>query len=460
MFYLFIGNLKELRFREIVPLLLVFLAIGWILYFVLRLIIRKSPRKAAMLSGIVMAVLTNAGMLTGALGYVGVLLISVAVIAAAFFLVIRFAGANADKIEYIVTGVMAALVVFNIVISIPQLAENKRLSGEAAVKAASLEEIEVPEKYAAEGASLPNVYIFVFDELAGTQCMQEVFGYDNTGFYDEMRAMGFSVSDDCTNYRQFTMESLSGLFCLDYAFEYDTDGYLACLERFRNARFFSLMKKMGYSLYETEVNGFVEFEPRVPYGTSKEYSLAEDGYTTLDVILGRTLFGPLVEAMGIFPKDYDLYNEILQYYTLPGSYTVENAMTFSYICCPHAPFLYDAHGNPVDKANAMNWTDTKYYLEQYEYISGRIVESMRGIVQNDPESIIIVLSDHGVKANKALWNGPSTTYEQSTDTFFAVYTGGRNDLGDITGLCGANVLRTVLNKEYEYDLEMISSPEV
>ena len=368
------------------------------------------------------------------------------------------AGSATEKIEFIVAGVMAVLVFFNVAVSIPQLAESKRLSEEATAKAAALEEIEVPEKYTAGDASLPNVYVFIFDELAGTQCMQEVFGYDNTGFYDDMRALGFAVSDDCTNYKQFTMESLSGLFDLDYVFDYDTDGYLACREQFRNARFFSLMEDMGYSFYETEVNGIVGFEPRIPYGTSKEYSRTEDGYTTLDVILGKTLFTPLVDALGIIPSDYDLYNEILTYYTLSESYTVENALTFSYICCPHAPFLYDVDGDPVDEADSMNWSDARYYLEQYEYISARIVEAMQGIVQNDPGAIILVLSDHGVKANKELWNGPATTYEQSTDTFFAVYTGGRNDLGDITGLCGANVLRTVLNQEYGFGLDMIDPP--
>lgn len=459
MFYLYISNLTELRFREIVMPLLVFSAIGWILYLILRLTL-KSSKKPAMLSGIVMSILTNAGMLTNALGYVVVLLISAVVIAAVFFLIIRLADAGIiEKLQFIVSGVMAALILFNVVISIPQLIENKRLSEAAADKAASLEKIEVPAEYAGGGVELPNLYIFVFDELAGTKCMQEVFGYDNTGFYDDMRQMRFTVSDDCTNSKQFTMECLSGLFNLDYVFDYDTEGYFACRERFQNAKFFSLMKEMGYSLYETEVAGFVNFEPRMPYGTSKEYSQTEDGYTTLDVIMDRTLFRPLADALGIFPLNYDLFDDIMTYYTLPESYSVKNAMTFSYICCPHAPFIYDLSGNPVDKDNSMNWIDSKYFLEQYEYMCGRIVDTMQGITQNDPDAIILVLSDHGVKPNKALWNGPNTTYEQSIDTFFAVYTGGRDDLGDITGLSGANVLRTVLNMEYGFDLNMTGAPE-
>ncbi len=459
MFYLYIGNLTEMPFIEIVLPLAVFAAVGWVLYTILRFVL-KSARKAAVLSGIVIAILTNAGMLTDALGYGIVLFISAVVIAAAFFVIIRFSGAaTVGKIEFIVTGVIAALIVFNVAVSIPQLSENKRLSAEAARKAASLEEIQIPKEYAEGTAELPNVYVFVFDELAGTQCMQEVFGYDNTGFYDDMRALGFTVSDDCTNYKQFTMEAMSGLFSMDYVFDYDTEGYFACQERFKDARLFSIMKDMGYQLCETEVAGFVDFEPRIPYGTSKEYRVTEDGYTTLDVILSRTLFGPVVDALGILPSNRDLFDEIMAYYTLPESYTYENAFTFCYICCPHAPFIYDANGGIVDEADIMNWTDSKYFLEQYEYMCGRIEQTMQGIIQNDPDAIILVLSDHGVKANKALWNGPATTYEQSTDTFFAVYTGGRDDIGDITGLCGANVLRTVLNKEYGFDLDMIGPPE-
>jgi hypothetical protein len=134
-------------------------------------------------------------------------------------------------------------------------------------------------------------------------------------------------------------------------------------------------------------------------------------------------------------------------------------MTFSYVCCPHAPFIYDINGDLVDYANRMDWSDSKYFLEQYEYMCGRITDTMGSIVENDPDAIILVFSDHGVKANKSLWDGPETTYEQSTDTFFAVYTGGRDDMGDITGLSGANVLRTVLNKEYGFDFDMVGAPE-
>ncbi len=398
-----------------------------------------------------MAIMANAGMLVAALGYAAVLLISAAVVAASFFVIIRFVGeSTAGKIEFIVAGVAAALIVFNIAVSVPQFIENHRLSQTAAAKAASLEEIEIPT----EAAELPNFYIFVFDELAGTQCMQEVFGYDNTGFYDEMRALGFTISDESTNNKQFTMESLSGMFNFDYAFDYDTDGYFACREQFRNARFFTLMEQMGYHLYETEVNGFLDFEPRFQYGRSKEYRVTEDGRTTLEVILDRTLFAPLIDALGILPSNYDLFDEILTHYTLPESYGFENALTFSYICSPHAPFIYDINGEPVDEANSMNWSDSRYFLEQYEYICGRIVETMEGVIENDPDAVILVLSDHGVKANKALWNGPETTYAQSVDTFFAAYTGGRDDLGDITGLDGADVLKSVLNTQFGFGFDV------
>ncbi len=457
-FYLFFGNLKELPFSEIIPLLLFFSAIGWLLYIILRFTL-KQPRKAAMLSGLTMAVITNAGRLTDTLGYAAVLLLSILAIAAVFYGIVRFVGEiSVGKVEFIVTGVIAALMLFNTAVSIPQLAENKRLSEQAAAKAASLEEIKIPAEYADGNAELPNFYIFIFDELAGTQCMKEVFGYDNTGFYSDMRSLGFAVSDKCTNYKQFTMECLSGLFNLDYIFDYGTDGFFACREQFKNARFFRIMEEMGYGLYETEAAGFVGYQPRLQNVQGREYRTTEDGHNTLQVILDWSLFGPVADSLGIFPLRYNLFDEILTYYTLPDSYNYKNALTFTYICCPHAPFLYDINGGPVDEANRMNWTDPRYFLEQYEYMCGRILDTMEGIIRNDSDAVILVLSDHGVKSNKSLWNGPETTYEQAVDTFFAVYTGGKDKMGDITGLCGANVIRKVLNTEYGFNLDMVSAP--
>ena len=353
---------------------------------------------------------------------------------------------------------MAALIIFNIVVSIKQFSENRRLSEQAAAKAASLEKIELPAEYAKGDAELPNFYIFFFDELAGTKCMKEVFDYDNTGFYNEMRGLGFAVSDKCTNYRHFTYETLSGLFNMDYVFSYEDDGAFACQEQFWNARFFSLMQEMGYSLHERNTACSVDFEPRFRYDTSKEPSETEDGYTTSEVILRRSLFAPLAEAIGVFPSEYYLINNVLNYYSHPENYKYKNALTYTNICCPHAPFLFDINGSLVDEANRMNWADPKYFTEQYAYICKRITDTMKNVIKNDPGSIIVVFSDHGVKQNKYLWNGPSVTTEQSTDTFFAVYTGGRNDLGDITGLSGANVLRAILNKEYGFHLDMTGPP--
>ena len=74
-FYLFISNLTELRFRETVPTLLFFTGVGWILYLILRFTLKRASQKIALICGIIMAIVVNAGALTETLGYVAALLI-------------------------------------------------------------------------------------------------------------------------------------------------------------------------------------------------------------------------------------------------------------------------------------------------------------------------------------------------------------------------------------------------
>lgn len=459
MFFLFFGNLDELTFFEILPFILIFSSLGWVLYLVLRISLKKR-KKAALISGAVTCILFNAGRLTEPLGYVAVLLLTIFSIAAVTVISVRFISEAASaKIVLFATIFVTALLLFNTVISLPQFSTNKRLSEQAKAKAAAQQEIKVPEKYVNGDIELPNFYIFIFDELAGAKCMQQVYNYDNAFFYENMRELGFAVSENSTNYKQFTMECLSGLFNLDYIFSYDADGYLACDQQFKNARFFSIMKKMGYTLYETEVSGFVDFEPRYRYYANKEYRTTEDGRTTLDLILDWSVFGRPVQELNIFSSTYEKYNEMFAHYMSPKSYAYRNAFTFAYVCCPHAPFIYDINGERVDDANRMNWSDPKYFLEQYEYMCGQITDIMQSVIQYDPESIIIVLSDHGVKQNKHLWDGPVTDYAQSVDTFFAVYAGGSDSLTDITNLCGADILRKVLNTQFGFNLSPVSPPE-
>ena len=134
-------------------------------------------------------------------------------------------------------------------------------------------------------------------------------------------------------------------------------------------------------------------------------------------------------------------------------------LTLGYIQCPHAGFIYDRDGGQVPEEDFLNWRDPQYYLGQLQYINGRILGAVDRILQHDPSAVIILQSDHGVRLGYHLTDLYGDSYDPETETIHqqnilnCVYLGG--ETLDISGLSGINTLRTVLNRLFDLDYDMV-----
>jgi len=101
--------------------------------------------------------------------------------------------------------------------------------------------------------------------------------------------------------------------------------------------------------------------------------------------------------------------------------------------------------------------EKKYYLGQYIFATEKMREIAELLVENDPNSIIIIQSDHGARAS----SDPDLfleifPLEDVSNIFNAVYYKGEKL--DIEGLSGVNTLRLVLNKAFTERFDMLEVP--
>ena len=122
------------------------------------------------------------------------------------------------------------------------------------------------------------------------------------------------------------------------------------------------------------------------------------------------------------------------------------------MCTPHQPFLFDRNGGAVNPANYDNWEDEKYYLDQYIFVMDQMVQTVENIIENDPESIIIVQSDHGPRFNNEM------PEEDKIAILNTVYFKGE-EIPEIVGKSGVNTLRMVVNRQFGYHLEDLEVKE-
>lgn len=173
----------------------------------------------------------------------------------------------------------------------------------------------------------------------------------------------------------------------------------------------------------------------------------------------------LKEKLGLSSNEY-YTSELFQLAELvehSADYTGEEpTFTMVYTQCPHTPYVVDAEGNPRT-TGTNNHVDQYYYLDQLKWMNSVLEKATANILEKDPDSIIILQSDHGSRFPAHVSGcGGYPELDQAAETptmqniINCVYN--RGEALDIDGLSGINTLRTMLNEVFGTELEMLTEP--
>ena len=296
-------------------------------------------------------------------------------------------------------------------------------------------------------ADLPNLYYIVTDEYASFQELTKYYGYDNSGFHDFLTERGFCVSDESYNHVANTMRNMADNMQLQ---QVTTDDmvYADYVELFNNAPLYGILQQRGYALWQLG-----DLYP-LPKLLEQTFAAADGGATTMngetaaDILLGNSMLMPLKSMLywKQFRENGDM--ALFDYLDDPAHYDAAGGRAiFFYICSPHPPFYYRADGSAEeDEAKWTDWIDKSCYLGQLQYITVRLERSIDTILQNDPNAIILVQSDHGLRYHEDSERPHQFSIDQwDQDRILnALYFGGK--AVDIHGQSGYNTWRTVLTE--------------
>ena len=127
-------------------------------------------------------------------------------------------------------------------------------------------------------------------------------------------------------------------------------------------------------------------------------------------------------------------------------------------------FVVDSKGESINESTIHEWKDKELYLNQLKYVNSCIETMVDNIIDSDPDAVIILQSDHGVRYPYHMMECYGTPeYDATIETPYmqnilnCVYYQGKEI--DIEGKTGINTLRTVLNEVFMTDYEMLDEPE-
>ncbi len=346
----------------------------------------------------------------------------------------------------------------------------------APVETATPDPTEVP----AEKTKEPNIYLLVFDEYGSLGAMEKYYSYNAEPFRQFMRTANINWSEHSYSMTRETRYSITDLNMMDYV------SYHKSLSTLKNYRRNSTIKKvfgnkLGYNLYQfsTAATWFATVPSLRDSKTMKQFKkTTADGVESDQILRQQSIFGAFDDMIGaLTPQDTITGNsESLKKYGFYSSdeiraskayknhqyndvakavlstfdfweeesnfQTTEKRMILSYLKTPHAPFMFDEYGQIRSFGVRMKWSDPKYYYGQYMFITKHIEVVFKTIISNDPESIIIVMSDHGVRSHDQGF--VNITAKDDCWIFLALYYQG--DKVDIEGMSPINLMRLISTK--------------
>lgn len=308
-----------------------------------------------------------------------------------------------------------------------------------------------------ESKKSPNVYFFIFDEFAGNEGVKRYCEYDNTPFYDTLEQIGFVTSKNSVNGTWDSYTEIPNLLQLQRV----NSPEMPLADRKENLKspyLISYMRERGYKINGLDWSNYTFIDK-----TQTDIRMTSEfvsTYGTYDsYIYQRTAFYPFYGNLD-HEKEISKMLNMFDYAMESSTKAESNLFTIGYFAFPHVPYIVDENGNKTNASDRENLRDPKPYCSQHKYASKKIIEMVNEITKNDPNSVIILQSDHGYRLPEHLsyWYDINE-YDIPTESPFmrnilnAVYFKG--EYIEIDGLSGVNTLRVVLNLLFNADFEMV-----
>lgn len=449
--FMYFQNADESYFSEIIKPLIIFVSLGMILFLIF-LLISKNTYKAAAITSLFMIVIQNYALLEKvvrfvipSLRYWHIVLILIFIFAHIVWFVCRKIPIDIiNTVTKVICMVFCGLILFNLLIAAPAIV--KKISIEKDMK----KQDQIEQK-ANKNIDLPNIYFIILDEYSTIDFMKKYYDYDNTGFAQHLEDKGFNLSYTSHNESIQSTTVTTNLVNFDYVVYDGTPSSEKKVYRLNNKLFRYLTEK-GYKI--TGI-GDAEFYglKNAALDASNSNSATITGETISDLLFRNTIIAPFYTVSGI--KDVKVILSAFSYLQDPNNFSGNGIFTMSHITCPHEPFYFDKNGKVYNNPTS-NWKDKKYYLDQYIFASEKVKQIANSIVSSDPNSIIIIQSDHGARASSDPELKGIFKLKDMKNIFNAVYY--KEKKLDIEGLSGVNTIRLLLNKAFGENYDMLDVP--
>ena len=315
------------------------------------------------------------------------------------------------------------------------------------------------------GDSRPDIYYLLFDEYTGPKALQKLYGYDDSGFLQDLRDRKMFVATDSTSNYYGSLHSLVSTFNLKpldplttkVSKQSSDQGVLEDLAD--NNRLVLALKNVGYQYY----NLGSWWEPTSTNHSADENYVSQDLYLglppfTYHFFSGTTMAAPLLGRFFSHTSretvDYQ-ENQTIELAKKGG----DPKFVFTHFILPHLPDIYTADCSPLpESVSEKSDANVSAYLDQVTCTNKIIVSLVDSILKNSKNPpIIVVQSDEGQEMSYA----PPTSTQSALPAFAekysilnAFYFPDQNYQKLYPSITSVNTFRVVLDQYFGANLTM------
>ncbi|GAP19977.1 hypothetical protein [Leptolinea tardivitalis] len=305
--------------------------------------------------------------------------------------------------------------------------------------------------------TLPDVYYIILDGYSRDDILKQLYNYDNSSFYAQLKQLGFVIPDCAQSNYARTALSISSALHMDYIQDFSTlykqgDQSLdmpVYLDYIQHSPVRSHLAEFGYKMVAFETGYFwnevtdadvyiiANNNPLEKVKQGRDVSefemmyLRTTAFRTVDELKSKFTQNIVKNIRTPEEKHHDqvvfALDQLGQVPNLPGKKFV-----YAHIVAPHAPFVFSPDGRYIS-----NGAVNPGYLDAISYVNSRIIPIVKSIIDNSKvPPVIIIQGDHGWDADHRM---------QILNAYYLPDGGSSKIYNTITPV---NTFRTVFNEYF------------
>jgi len=333
----------------------------------------------------------------------------------------------------------------------------------------------------------PNIYYIILDAHGRQDMLQQLYGYDDSGFINFLKARGFFVADSSHSNYPFTVLSLSSSLNMQYLDTIGTPNVSAAANwtyldgKVKDSQVRAILAQQGYKFVSfnndyqttaTDADIYYNYDATASATDTKSVL----GISEIDQMFLSSTMGRVIIDLGLLSKatndqqQYKFHYLQIKYIfttlsetpSLPGKNFI-----FAHIIAPHPPFVFNSDGSfrlnsfpyTLGDGSGFPGTSREYitgYHDQVEYIDQAAENLITDILsRSKTPPIIIIQGDHGPRAFMD-WNSvEKTNLNDCMSILNAYYFPGIQSNALYASITPVNSFRVLLNEYFGMNLPLL-----